>query len=110
MATKMNSSVQTGMVLEDFSLVSYDEDMGRMLARKVFDDGSEWVEPIAITIPDLFFLFKKEGIDPSENTSNSCFEFHKAKIKVGHYSSTFDDDMSEYDFGQYYWICEAVRN
>ena len=63
MATKMNSSVQTGMVLEDFSLVSYDEDMGRMLARKVFDDGSEWVEPIAITIPDLFFLFKKRLVN-----------------------------------------------
>ena len=110
MAIRMSSTVRTGSVLEDFSLISYDEDMGRMLVRKEFGDGSEWAEPIAITIPDLFFLFKEEGVDPSENTSASCFEFHKAKIKVGDYSSTFDDDMSEYDFGQSYWVCEAVRN
>ena len=110
MATKMSSTVRTGSVLEDFSLISYDEDMGRMLVRKAFEDGSEWLEPIAITIPDLFFLFKEEGVDPSENISGSRFEFRKAKIKVEHYSSMFDDDMSEYDSGQYYWACEAVRN
>ena len=110
MATRMSSTVRTGSVLEDFSLISYDEDMGRMLVRKAFEDGSEWLEPIAITIPDLFFLFKEEGVDPSENISGSRFEFRKAKIKVGHYSSMFDDDMSEYDSGQYYRACEAVRN
>lgn|GEM_PF-6097470 len=109
MATKMSTSIQTGMVLENFTLISCDEVIGRMLVRKVFDDGSELEEPIAITIPDLFFLFKEEGVDPSEKTSNRCFEFHKAKIKVGDYLSFFDDDISEYDYGQYCWICEAVR-
>ena len=61
---KENDNIGTGSVLEKFELISYDKDTGRMLLRKEFDDGSEWLEPIAISIPDLFYLFKVEGVNP----------------------------------------------
>ena len=61
---KKSNKIGTGSVIEDFTLISYDEDTGRMLIRKNLVNGSEWIEPVAISIPDLFYLFKVEGLIP----------------------------------------------
>ena len=53
---KKSDTIANGSVFTDFTLVSYDEDTGRMLIKKEFDDGSEWLEPVAIPIPDLLFM------------------------------------------------------
>ena len=108
MATK-SDMIANGSVLTGFTLVSYDDDSGRMLIKKRFDDGSEWLEPVAISIPDLFFMFKTEGIDPTEMTEETCFEFHKAKIAIGVMTTTTyveDDDLYS---DTYYYSCDAVR-
>ena len=47
--TNENNKIGTGSIMENFSLISYDEDSGRMLMRKEFDDGSVWLEPVAKT-------------------------------------------------------------
>ena len=106
---KNSDTIASGSVFTDFALVSYDEDTGRMLIKKEFDDGSEWLEPVAISIPDLFFMFKTEGIDPTDMTEELCFEFHKVRIKVGEMTTTTyaeDDDLYS---DTYYYACYAVR-
>lgn len=106
---KKSDTFASGSVFTDFTLVSYDEDTGRMLIKKQFDDGSEWLEPVAISIPDLFFMFKTEGIDPTDMTEELCFEFHKAKIEVGVMTTTtFAEDDDLYS-DTYYYACYAVR-
>lgn len=106
---KQSDKIGTGSIFEDFSLVSYDEDTGRMLGLKKFDDGSEWLEPVAISIPDLFHLFRTEGIDPTEMTDESRFEFHKAKIEIGDMiTTTYAEDDDLYS-DTYYHECRAVR-
>jgi hypothetical protein len=106
---KENDNIGTGSVLEKFELISYDKDTGRMLLRKEFDDGSEWLEPIAISIPDLFYLFKVEGVNPSEMVDEKHFEFHKAKVEIGVMTTTTyaeDDDLYS---DTYYYECRAIR-
>ena len=104
-------NISTGSVLEKFELISYDEDPGRMMVSKKFDDGSEWHEPVAISIPDLFYLFKDEGVDPTEMIEESSFEFKKAKIKIGCWNTTdFEgDEEGCVDADSCYWQCSAVR-
>lgn len=102
---KESDKIGTGSVLEKFELISYDEDTGRMLVRKKFDDGSEWYEPIAILIPDLFCLFKIDGIDPAEMIDQTRFEFHKAKVEVGCITQApFDDDFNGCSDSYYYQV------
>ena len=106
---KKSDTIASGSVFTDFTLVSYDEDTGRMLIKKQFDDGSEWLEPVAISIPDLFFMFKTEGIDPTDMTGELSFEFHKVKIEIGAMTTTTyaeDDDLYS---DTYYYACYAVR-
>ncbi len=106
---KENDNIGTGSVLEKFELISYDKDTGRMLLRKKFDDGSEWLEPIAISIPDLFYLFKVEGVNPSDMVDEKHFEFHKAKVEIGAMTTTTyaeDDDLYS---DTYYYECRAIR-
>ena len=106
---KQSDKIGTGSIIGDFSLVSYDEDTGRMLALKKFDDGSEWLEPVAISIPDLFHLFRTEGVDPTEMTDESRFEFHKAKIEIGNMTTTDFDEDDSICSDSYYLECRAVR-
>ncbi len=107
--TKKSDTIANGSVFTDFTLVSYDEDTGRMLIKKQFDDGSEWFEPVAIPIPDLFFMFKTEGIDPTDMTEELCFEFHKVKIEIGSFTQApFDDDFNTCSDSYYYQI-KAIR-
>ena len=108
---KESDKIGAGSVLEKFELISYDEDTGRMIVSKKFDDGSEWFEPVAIPIPDLFYLFKVEGVDPAEMIEQSRFEFKKAKIKIGGWNTTDFEDEEEgcFDADSCYWQCSAVR-
>ena len=102
-------NISTGSVLEKFELISYDEDTGRMMVSKKFDDGSEWSEPIAISIPDLFYLFKVDGVNPSDMADETHFEFHKAKVEIGAMTTTTyaeDDDLYS---DTYYYGCCAIR-
>ena len=55
---KKSSEIGVGSVIADFTLISYDEDTGNMLMLKDLGNGSKWLEPVAISIPDLFYLFK----------------------------------------------------
>lgn len=108
---KESDKIGPGSVLEKFDLISYDEDTGRLLVSKKFDDGSEWYEPVAISIPDLFYLFKAEGVNPSDMVDESCFEFKKAKIEIGGWNTT-DFDFEErgcVDASTCYRQCSAVR-
>ncbi|MBR4251766.1 MAG: hypothetical protein IKQ15_05670 [Kiritimatiellae bacterium] len=106
---KQSDKVGPGSILEDFELVSYDKDSGRILSHKTFDDGSEWLEPVAISIPDLFHLFRTEGVDPTEMADEPCFEFHKAKIEIGDMiTTTYAEDDDLYS-DTYYHECRAVR-
>ena len=109
--TNENKKISPGSIVEKFSLISYDEDSGRMFMRKKFDDGSDWLEPIAISIPDLFYLFKVEGINPTEMNDETCFEFHKAKVKISDWNTTdIDDEEDECGGGDaYYYSCRAIR-
>jgi hypothetical protein len=102
---KESEKIGTGSVLEKFELISYDKDTGRMLARKKFDDGSEWYEPVAISIPDLFCLFKIEGIDPSEMVDEERFEFHSVRIEIVSLTQApFDDDFNTCSDSYYYQV------
>ena len=104
-----SDKIGTGSVLENFVLTSYDEDSGRMLVGKKLDDGSEWCEPVAISIPDLFYLFKVEGVNPSDMVNETHFEFHKAKVEIGAMTTTTyaeDDDLYS---DTYYYECCAIR-
>ena len=93
--SKKNSEIGVGSVIGDFVLISYDEDTGHMLIRKNSDDGSEWNEPVALSIPDLFYMFKVEGVDPVEMVEKTCFEFHKVQVEIGNITqSLFDDDFN----------------
>ena len=106
---KESDKIGTGSVLENFELISYDKDSGRMLVGKKFDDGSEWSEPIAISIPDLFYLFKVEGVNPSDMVDETHFEIHKAKVEIGVMTTTTyaeDDDLYS---DTYYYECRAIR-
>ena len=104
---KESDKIGPGSVLENFDLISYDEDTGRMMVSKKFDDGSEWFEPVAIPIPDLFYLFKVEGVDPAEMVDESCFEFQKAKIEIGSWVEGVDEWCG--DASTCYWQCRAAR-
>ena len=106
---KQSDKVGPGSIIEDFELISYDEDTGRLLVSKKFDDASEWLEPVAISIPDLFHLFRTEGVDPTELTDKTRFEFHKAKIEIGCMTTTdfAEDDVVRSD--SCYHECRAVR-
>ena len=107
---KKSDSIASGSILTDFTFVSYDEDTGRMLIKKQFDDGSEWLEPVAISIPDLFFMFKTEGVDPTEMTDEFCFEFHKVSVEIGSLiQAPFDDDFNACPDSYYYQI-KAIRS
>ena len=104
-----SDKIGTGSVLENFVLTSYDADSGRMLVGKKFDDGSEWSEPIAISIPDLFYLFKVEGVNPSDMVDETHFEFHKAKVEIGVMTTTtYAEDDGLYS-DTYYYECRAIR-
>ena len=110
---KESDKIGTGSVLEKFELISYDEDTGRMLVRKKFDDGSEWYEPVAISIPDLFCLFKIEGIDPSEMVDEKCFEFHSVRIEIVSLTQAlFDDDFNtcsdSYTIKSKSFVCDYI--
>lgn len=106
--TNENNKIGTGSIMENFSLISYDEDSGRMLMRKEFDDGSVWLEPVAFSIPDLFYLFKEEGVNPMEMKDETCFEFHKAKVEIGEMTTTYDVDEDMCSDACYY-VCRASR-
>ena len=108
---KESDKIGPGSVLEKFDLISYDEDTGRLLVSKKFDDGSEWYEPVAISIPDLFYLFKVEGVAPTEMIEQSRFEFMKAKIKISGWNTTDFECEEEgcVDADSCYWQCRAVR-
>lgn len=106
---KQSDKVGPGSIIEDFELTSYDKDTGRLLVHKTFDDGSEWLEPVAISIPDLFHLFRTEGVDPTEMADEPCFEFNKAKIEIGDMiTTTYAEDDDLYS-DTYYHECRAVR-
>jgi len=68
MSETMSDKVVAGSVIQDFTLLSPDEDGESMRVSKRFSDGSEWSEPVIIDIPNLFRLFRAEGIDPSESS------------------------------------------
>ena len=106
---KESDKIGTGSVLEKFELISYDEDTGRMLVRKKFDDGSKWLEPVAISIPDLFYLFKVEGVDPAEMIDQARFEFHKAKVEVGCITQAPFDDVFNGCSDSYYYQVKVIR-
>lgn len=106
---KESDKIEPGSVLEKFDLISYDEDTGRLLISKKFDDGSEWLEPIAVSIPDLFYLFKVEGVNPADMVDETHFKFHKAKVEIGDMTTTTyaeDDDLYS---DTYYYACRAIR-
>ena len=42
---KKSSKIGVGSVIEDFTLISYDEDTGKMLILKNLGNGSKWLEP-----------------------------------------------------------------
>ena len=107
--SKKNSEIGVGSVIGDFVLISYDEDSGHMLIRKSADDGSEWYEPVAISIPDLFYMFRVEGVDPVEMVEKTCFEFHKVQVEIGNLTQApFDDDFDACSESYYYQI-NAIR-
>lgn len=102
---KKSSKIGVGSVIEDFTLISYDEDTGKMLILKNLGNGSKWLEPVAISIPDLFYLFKVEGVDPAEMIDQTRFEFHKAKVEVGCITQApFDDDFNGCSDSYYYQV------
>ena len=106
---KESDKIGPGSVLEKFDLISYDEDIGRLHVSKKFDDGSEWLEPIAVSIPDLFYLFKVEGVNPADMVDETHFKFHKAKVEIGDMTTTTyaeDDDLYS---DTYYYACRAIR-
>ena len=106
---KKSNKIGTGSVIEDFTLISYDEDTGRMLIRKNLVNGSEWLEPVAISIPDLFYLFKVEGVDPAEMIDEPCFEIHKAQVEIGNLiQEPFDDDFN-IGSDSYFYQVKAIR-
>ena len=102
-------NIGAGSILEKFELISYDEDTGRMLISKKSDDGSEWFEPVAISIPDLFYLFKVEGVNPSDMVDETHFKFHKAKVEIGDMTTTYAEDDDLY-YDTYYYACCAIRS
>ena len=106
---KQSDKVGPGSIIENFELTSYDKDTGRLLVHKTFDDGSEWLEPVAISIPDLFHLFRTEGVDPTEMADEPCFEFHKAKIEIGDMTTTDFDEDDVVCSDSCYLECRAVR-
>jgi hypothetical protein len=106
---KQSDKVGPGSIIEDFELISYDEDTGRLLVSKKFDDGSEWLGQVAISIPDLFYLFRTEGVDPTELIDETCFAFHKAKIEIGYMTTTDFDEDEVVCSDSYYHECRAVR-
>lgn len=79
---KESDKIGPGSVLEKFDLISYDEDTGRLLVSKKFDDGSEWSEPIAISIPDLFYLFKVEGVNPADMVDKHILSSIRQRLKL----------------------------
>ena len=105
--------VGSGSILEDFTIISYDEDAdtGRMLLRKKFDDGYVWQESVAIPIPDLFYLFKAKGIDPTEMVDESRLNFRgqKSKSRVGTQLTLKKMKRGCVDADSCYWQCRAVR-
>ena len=103
--SKKSSKIGVGSVIGDFELISYDEDSGHMLIRKNSDDGSEWNEPVAISISDLFYMFKVEGVDPVEMVEKTCFEFHMVQIEIGNLTQApFDDDFNVCSDSYYYQV------
>lgn len=107
--TKECDKIGPGSVLEKFELISYDEDTGRLLVRKKFDDGSEWFESVAISIPDLFYLFTVEGVNPSDMVDETRFEFHKAKVEIRSLTQApFDDDFNVCS-DSYYYEVKVIR-
>ena len=106
---KKSNKIGIGSVIENFTLISYDEDTGRMLIRKNLVNGSEWIEPVAISIPDLFYLFKVEGVDPAEMIDETCFEFHKAQVEIGNLTQEpFDDDFN-IGSDSYFYQVKVIR-
>ena len=89
MSETMSDKVVAGSVIQDFTLLSPDEDGEPMRVSKRFSDGSEWSEPVIIDIPNLFRLFRAEGIDPSESES-ADFDFTRAKLRIGCGTETLD--------------------
>ena len=102
---KKSSKIGVGSVIENFTLISYDEDTGKMLILKNLGNGSKWLEPVAISIPDLFYLFKVEGVDPAEMIDQTRFEFHTAKVEVGCITQApLDDDFNGCSDSYYYQV------
>ena len=110
MVRRSSSIVGSGSILEDFTLISYDEeeDTGRMLLCKKFDDGYVWQEQVAIPIPDLFYLFKAEGIDPTEMAGKMAFDFHKVKLEIERMMLGSPDEPI-FEDTPVCWQCKAVR-
>jgi len=80
-------------VMQDFTLSSPNEDGDPMWITKQFGDGSEWSSPVIIDIPNLFRLFKAEGVDPSEGETLS-FAFKKAKLRIGYGTETLEGEYA----------------
>ena len=107
---KKSSKIGVGSVIDDFTLISYDADTGNMLILKNLGNGSKWLEPVAISVPDLFYMFKVEGVDPAEKVDETRFEFHKAKIEIGSLTQApFDDDFNGCSDSYYYQV-KVIRS
>jgi hypothetical protein len=92
MKEKMSDKVDAGYVMQGFTLTSPDEDGEPLSVSKKFADGSEWSSSVIIDIPNLFRLFRAEGVDPCESTTFR-FEFKKAKLRIGYGTETLDGEF-----------------
>ena len=108
MAKKCNK-IGAGSVIDNFALISCDEDTGHMLIRKKLDGASEWCEPVAMSFPDLFYLFNAEGVNPTDMVGETSFEFNKVRVEIGNLTQApFDDDFNCCSDSYYYQV-KAIR-